>query len=676
MNFIEKLVDKYITQPNQRNMVEFFNAKHQGASFGNHEFGDSNIYSNNISIFDHSVDPQIITNVCKDPVILGIKESIKKQILEKGYGFRGGKTKSKALLEMLKSLDYDKFLSDSFEALYGSGGGNAIVYLQKDGRNTKIKVEPFMAEGRHRVKVMVDDNNRKILKYEVLNSTQSIIKTFESDEVIHIKAIDNGNFAFGFSPAKAAAKYFNLKQRILYSLENKANNSLENKRVLAPDTAFLSSLDKEYQALSIDRWIKFKDQITQRLPGYITAPMPITSANLQENFENPKEMLAFINTEFGAAYLTPLSIIGLVESLKYSNAEQTKDNFVNLVVNPNKTFYKNVTEQIIQFFDPFYNPELNPFFFGEEADDEKLAIRDQKIDIIEKLSPLLLTQGLRISKESIQNLAGEFGIELEDYVGDNLANDQSNQTDNLDIQRSQKKNPKFELDIERLKDSKNYQIAKTIIFDGIKKQINSSKLVKDKTTREYEVENIEQFMPLERYKKAVSLFAQSSLDIYNQFYNTTHTKSEIQGFIDLYSKVAMFGWQGVKTSLYSQDIIEMVNLPKDYKGFNNTTKDGLFELNNDKEKQAFIQNRQKTVLEGMESNIYHNTNFKLAEIDGKEYVGVWTSNDDRVRLNHRPNDKKYGERSVMLVFAREQGCRCVYVAGTIEELESYGLIRK
>lgn len=687
MNFLEKFFsnsfERVVDNVFKRNMHEYINSQvGPKALFSNIANYNTNIKTYNTATWDSSTDPNLLVSASNDPVILAIKNSIKTQLLEKGYYFKTGKNKANYYNQLLESLGYENFINESFEALYGSGGGNCLVYIINDGQGDKIQVEPFFYNGTYRVKVIQDLNNKTIAKYEIYNPYGTRINVLDPDECIHLRAVDDGFSAFSGSPLKSVVPFYVLKRQVLLSIQSLAENSLESKQILSIKRE-LFSMDSDYSDLLfqlIDKWESWRNTLTDRLPGFIAPPVPVEANSLTQKIDSPETILKYIDSMIATAYQTSLSIVGIIEGVKYSNAEQGHDDFISFAVNPKKTAYQKITEQILAVADPSYNPQITPFCFGVEPDDEILQIREQKIQLITSITPILAQNGVRINKDSLQNLLGEFGIEIESITGEAISSNVENEIDSLENQSIRKSPQKKTLkDYEKglgfdtLKDKEKVKDSKKIIYKAIERQIKDSKEIK---TRAFEAKPIETYLNIDGYKKAVRGVAQATLEMYNELYSTDHALKLFEEYVDLFSRVSVFGWDKVEIEKYDTKTIDMVSIPKTYQGIDIETSKALLGITDPKGLDTVITTRQEQVWDGLESSVFNNTKFELAKEDDREYCGVVTSADDKVRPSHRANEMRYSTAGEMRKFANEANCRCTYIFATEEELKDLGFTKK
>lgn len=237
--------------------------------------------------------------------------------------------------------------------------------------------------------------------------------------------------------------------------------------------------------------------------------------------------------------------------------------------------------------------------------------------------------------------------------------------------RKSVKNPK-DLSINNLDTKSAKNQLDTALADQISQAIFNEK------NEDWSIKSIENYLSFEGIKKIYNQIIKSTTNLYNNFNGTNYSDKnlpeQISQFRDLFAKITLFGWQNVNQNDFDKSVIEKINIPKTYKGIDQTTLDNLRTAGKSANLETITQNRQQTIWEGNESTLYQETMEDLATEDGKEFVGVITAGDNRVGEDHRPNDRKYSKYGVngLNKHSSRHGCRCVYFRGTEAEMLKYG----
>lgn len=658
--------------------AEFQNS--QGQSWlSNGVWGSSGTFINNSSVLgeaDNKINPQLLVEVCRNQVIFAIKNTIRLRLKEKPYYFKGGKTTSKSLLKILKEADFERFVDTWLEAMLGTGGGNALCFVN---RENKFICEPFNAEGRTRVRVMADYNAREITSYEVVNSTLTRLAEFEASYVFHERYAEEGDFRFAINPAVVATRYYMIERRAFGALETGFENIKRSKRFASPDLGFLKEISEFDRPNTMKIWLDFA-QVLKDLPGWVASPLPMEIKNLTLT---PAEMqtidvLKYLDIVMGGAYSTSLSILGRSDGVNYANGEQNADNFYQLAVETIKARIEDITQRLMKQLLPDYDEVSNPFKFCKEINDEDIKQSDQILVTLKEVAPVVQSLGYKIKKESIANMLSKFGLELEDgeqNIVDVQANEDITQDDQeIEIEPKrffQRAITKSQIKgVDDLANDKELQESKKKLFKAIESQIKEAKLSFDKRALE-SIKPIETYLNQDGFKKLTKIALKASLNIYNYNYGTnykiTDAPKHLIEYSELFAKITLYGWEGVEIKDYSQEAIDLVNIPRNYQGIDTTTKEQLNNKQEDYDQSAFIQNRQQTIWEGLESSIFHTTHDEFADNDGRDFEGFISSRDPRVRPIHRLFDNKYGRKGEIYDINKDYLCRCVKYRGKSEE---------
>ena len=656
------------------------NLEHQGQSWLPQGFwGNGGGFINNKSIIgesDNKINPQLLVEVCRNQVIFAIKNTIRLRLKEKPYYFKGGKNTSKTLLKILKEADYERFIDVWLEAMLGTGGGNALCFVRDD----KFVCEPFNTEGKTRVKVSGDYDRREIDKYEVVNSSLSKIAEFSADSVYHERYTEEGDFRFAINPAVVATRYYMIEKRAFGALETGFENIKKAKRFVSPDLSFIKDISEYDRPAVMKNWVDFT-KVLSELPGFIASPTPMAIQNLTQTSAEMQtiDVLKYLDVVMGGAYSTSLSVLGRSDGVNYANGEQNADNFYQLAVETIKSRIEATTQRLMAELLPGYDEESNPFKFCKEYNEEDLKLRDQVLVTLKDIAPAVQSLGFRIKKDSVVNLLSKFGLELEDVdqklIVDVQAKENVTQDDQeVEVEPTrilQRAITKSDIKgIDDLKNNKELEESKKKLFKVVESQIKEAKLDFEKRALE-SIKPIETYLNQDGFKKLTKTALKASLGVYNYNYKTNHTianaPAHLIEYSELFAKITLYGWEGVDLKDFSKEAIKLVNIPKNYKGIDSTTKE---QLNNKKEnfdQKAFIEDRQQTIWDGLEEGVFHRAQEEMANGDGRIWMGVITCRDDRVRGPHRLLDNKYAKVGGMPNPNYDFGDRCLVYRGQSEE---------
>jgi hypothetical protein len=171
-------------------------------------------------------------------------------------------------------------------------------------------------------------------------------------------------------------------------------------------------------------------------------------------------------------------------------------------------------------------------------------------------------------------------------------------------------------------------------------------------------------------------YTQQALNSYNDLYETNYTLDNLPAyllaFLALNALMSINGWDNSYRDRFSPETIELLDgiYGEDYtkyKGIASTSASQLKGIENiDEIPDSFVESRALAVGAGL-FVVYHVVNRVLAREDGRNFVGVITRRDNRVRPTHVPNDKRYWEVGTRKDFSQDFGCRCSYFYFATEE---------
>lgn len=359
---------------------------------------------------DYRVPPAILAYVVQDPVIYGMIRTIIATIFRHDWSFLGGRNKAKQYTDTLKTLDWDAVAPKIIHTWIGSAGGNGLLYFEKQNQYItigsrryhpmKLKLEPFLSEGRVRVKIFPDYNRREITKYSVVDSNDSSIRDFTLDEVIHVRYMDaDGDFRFSTSPAIVAARAANLKFEAMVASESVFSNGMNFNKFISPD--FKDAKDMDMYKAMWSNWSQFTTLLGQTNGLYnrnkdlvSQVPAKIEKIGVNNLDMQTIQLKQECDKELQAAYGVALSNLGFTESANYSTSEQNRDNISELNTNwLVKKLEKLVMREIMPRLFEDYDEIANPFVQSYDPSSEDLEIRQQNFQIIDSMAKVNKVMG-------------------------------------------------------------------------------------------------------------------------------------------------------------------------------------------------------------------------------------------------------------------------------------------
>ena len=366
------------------------NSSYVGARFGYMGTG-----SDKTGICDYRIPPQMLSYVVQDPVIFGMIRVIIANIFKNSWQFSGNSRKVKLYTETLKTLEWDKAAEDIVMAWIGAGGGNALILFEKDGqisignktyKKLRLRVEPFLAEGKYRIKIFPDHNQRKIIKYEILGYNLDIIQTLDANQVIHARYLDaDGDFRFSNSPAIVAARPVNLAFEGMIASETVYTNGMNFNKSISPD--FSAAKDVEMFKVMDGNWDKFV-ALLETTRGVrnrnkdLVGKVPLKIEKIGTNNVDMQTIALIQECEklMQAAFGVALSNLGFTESANYSTSEQNRENVSELNTNwLIKKLEKLVMNEIMPRMFPDYDSFSEPYKHNYDPTLEDITVRGQNI---------------------------------------------------------------------------------------------------------------------------------------------------------------------------------------------------------------------------------------------------------------------------------------------------------
>jgi hypothetical protein len=350
-------------------------------------------------VLDYRISPALLQTVVTSPVPFRMIETIKNLLFKHGWKIGGRKQKSNYYTQFIKDLGFDNLKEDIFYSLIGASGGNALLFIRKSQEtfsventsynNLELVLEPFIAEGIQRVKVFGDRNQRKIQKYEILDSknSQKVITTISPDSCLHLGlSRPDGDYMFYTSPAIVAARALKLKLEMFISTETSFANGMNFNKLISPDfslakdvnmlDALVTQFSKWTQELEATRGLENRNKdIVSRVPVSV---QKIGASNLDLDAIN---FIIACDKEISASFGVAVSNLGFTESTNYSTSEQNRENLTELSIESLKIYFKKILENLLSLVFADYDSEQEPVFFGYDPSEEDLTIREQNTRI-------------------------------------------------------------------------------------------------------------------------------------------------------------------------------------------------------------------------------------------------------------------------------------------------------
>lgn len=172
-----------------------------------------------------------------------------------------------------------------------------------------------------------------------------------------------------------------------------------------------------------------------------------------------------------------------------------------------------------------------------------------------------------------------------------------------------------------------------------------------------------------------NVVALEAISKYNEMYNTNYTlqniPDELKQYLELFVAITLYGWgetlnKDIKPA--TMDLLKSVfgDKAEEYKGINETIKSLLEGKDLSQiDQEAFAKHRTEVLFAGIFGAFNIVTGF-LSKTDNRNWVGVITMNDGKVREEHFLNHRKYFNRSLKQPW-NDFNCRCSYYYFKTEE---------
>lgn len=366
-----------------------------------------------------------------NPLAFGIYNKIQNAILNKKFKFCGkNELKNKYYLELLEDSGFKKRLFESFmPAFWGTGGGNALYYVVKEGGKLEIRLDPFIMAGDTRIRVCGDNGINNIpTKYEVLQTgTQEVVYSFEKKQLNNIKHIKysspNADSLIGTSPIIALCKIWALKSKALSATETVFGNGLQASHIVSLQVDKMAEVRggvklPDIQAIGNKLSEELKNATgLHNKNSAIISPLPITATKLQSNnveMETVK-LIDIADDQTYIAYNMDKAVFDTSKS-KYNNADLALDSVWKAVQPHLNIFLETEMEFVMPILDSSYDSEKYPLrseFDPTTQDFETAKLKQETMSILLNSLASLNKNGV-LAKPTTQMLGElqENGIDL------------------------------------------------------------------------------------------------------------------------------------------------------------------------------------------------------------------------------------------------------------------------
>jgi hypothetical protein len=175
------------------------------------------------------------------------------------------------------------------------------------------------------------------------------------------------------------------------------------------------------------------------------------------------------------------------------------------------------------------------------------------------------------------------------------------------------------------------------------------------------MQKIETYLNKAGFVSIANIVAKSAIESFNSKYGTNYTvgtmPANLVDYINLFVAVTLFGWEGVDTSIYSQNIIDLVEIPKDYTGIDTET-ERLLQNKDKKDYDSVIESRTNTISEILATTIFQASVYLLSDDFDLLYMGSISMEDPKVRPYHALCNRKFWKKGSIKNPCLEPNCRC------------------
>jgi len=560
-------------------------------------------YNGNSGVSDYTINPLDVFQMCsQDSYFSSLVKTAEEQIFVNGGYFDAQIRRLPELQSIYKKYKIEELLRKIFKYEFAEGGGNWILYP----KNRKLVVDPFWAEGSHRVKIYGDNDEREIFKADILSYSrgQTAIRSIainQDNRFIKIgRYEDGGSYMFSSNPAKRAVFWWIIKKYIGGANLMVFKNGLQEPLIVDPAYDKLAAMaqvftggkvsseggvntTKEFLKDPLKSFAKNADltiEMLRQAQGvqntnkilYAKTPINVTKIGRDNKSMETIRLRDICNQEISFACGIGRGVLD-AENAKFNNAEQMKDNLMNFVVKP----YQRKFEQLInEIFLPFYSPEFEArsekYIFGKEINEEDIAVfkaNTERTGIQAEIIPKLIGTGyeLDLDKMVLVKVSTPITPKTENTEiknNEKIVEKKIEAKAEIQSQRSQEPTEKKTL-IENILDGTKFQKFNSSVENILTKQLTNynEKLAKYENTQEA-IDNFDKdFKPISNFgfgvqqaKTQLLMFGRFGVEsVQNELGKTKRANTdgfdfpmEVLEVIDIQSQILVKGWESLGTN--------------------------------------------------------------------------------------------------------------------------------
>lgn len=373
-----------------------------------------------VGVLDLRVSPKDLYEMHnRDTYVSGLFDSLMKILFKNDYYVDvvrdrngkelGSKRKAHYYTDQLKRAKFEVLVEKQINAELADGGGNALLYTVQTDKGLEFRCDPFLYNGRPRVRVFGDLHSQTVWKYEILDEAMMVVHTLNPKDnyMLHTRYSQAGDFRFSTGPAKKAVYWYVLKKYLAGANLARFKNGLQDPVLSTPDYSALSAIMTamgegmgKVSNSSIPEFMRnplmflakqgvLDDELLRTITGRPDKTNQYIRLNFPQKFERigvnnrdmqVKELIALCDKQMGYAYRTSEGVINTVNS-KFANAEVERDNWDDLVVDPVKRKIEKVGEEFyLPVIDPLFDTRYYRLRFGRDPDQEDLDIYNAKTE--------------------------------------------------------------------------------------------------------------------------------------------------------------------------------------------------------------------------------------------------------------------------------------------------------
>lgn len=562
-------------------------------------------YNGIIGVSDYTINSKDVFQMCsQDSYFSSLVKTAEEQIFVKGGYFDAQKRRLPELKEIYKKYDIEGLLRKIFKYEFAEGGGNWILYPN----NGKLVVDPFWAEGSHRANVYGDDDNREVVKVDILSygCGQAIrsITTNQNNRFIKIgRYEDGGSYMFSSNPAKRAVFWWIIKKYIGGANLMAFKNGLQDPIIVDPAYDKLAAMAQAFTQGKVS-----SDGEANVTKKFLQDPLKTFASNADLTIEMLRQAQGVKNTNKVLYAKTPINITKIgrdnksmetialrdvcnqeisfacgigrgvldAENAKFNNAEQMKDNLMSFVVKP----YQRKLEQLInEVILPFYSPEFEAkgekYIFGKEIGEEDIEIykaKTERVNIQADIITKIVGTGYELNLETMEleklsDLKPTENISLENTEiknNEKLVENKTKDKTEIQEQRSQKSDEKKTL-IESVLETAKFQKFNSSVEKIFAKQLTnySEKLIKYENPQAALDSFDKDFKPISNFgfgvqqaKTQLLMFGKLGVEsVENELGKNKRANTdnfdfpmEVLEVIDIQSQILVKGWESLGTN--------------------------------------------------------------------------------------------------------------------------------